>query len=656
MPPVDPYAGVGSDPYAGIGRRPTTDDLGAAYHRGELPPDAAQRYEAAALQGAVHDPAAARTAFLRQQTQTFQAAGARPPVPAGVGVGGGVTAPNAIQQDDAAGHRLAGAALTGLQDNALGLLRSATNPSAAAVDSFTNGATWAASHLGQPQNRLAALRNGEARMSSVVSPDLPAAGRRVGMNVQPQNMAERGAYVAGGLAPGLVAGPEALLPLIGGGLGQFGAQEGVRALGGSDQDQQMAGQVGGIVGGGLGAGLSGLRARQVEVPASPLSPQRVLSNAGVDLTPGQMFGGAVHRVEDAATSIPFLGDAIKGAQRHGIETYNRVELNRTLAPIGQTVPRTVNVGREGVAYADKAISDAYNTALNPVTEIPPTPELRTTIQTAVDGVQHGAQRTNAQGIADDVLTRFAQPIDGQTWKALDSDLNREIANATTSDAPGANQLARALRTIRDAIRAPLPEETAGAVQKADAAYARMARFGAASSRAGTAARGGLVSPAQMDAAVRSGARGTPQYRRGQALGQDLTEPAMQVLPPTVPDSGSPLRHIIQAGGAVAAGEGAHMLGPEAQGAALVGGGLTAAGMAAYSRPIQALLNTIYRASGQLPGSRGAALETLRQAAVRDPSVLPAYQHALAYTKQLSIGFEPGPIVNGLRQLSRSPRP
>jgi hypothetical protein len=73
-----------------------------------------------------------------------------------------------------------------------------------------------------------------------------------------------------------------------------------------------------------------------------------LHDLGVQMTPGQIMGGAVKRVEDAATSIPFLGDLVKNAQRRSSVSLNTGVINdRVLSPIGKSLPQGMTGARGG---------------------------------------------------------------------------------------------------------------------------------------------------------------------------------------------------------------------------------------------------------------------------------------------------------------------
>jgi hypothetical protein len=367
---------------------------------------------------------------------------------------------------------------------------------------------------------------------------------------------------------------------------------------------------------------SGTRAR-----TAPPSDARLLSREGVQLTPGQMAGGAVQRVEDAATSIPVIGDSIREARIRGMESFNRAAINRTLAPVGQTLPGDARMGRNAIGAAQGQISDAYDNALVGVTATPDR-QFSQDVQTALfsRNLPRDAAEEVDSVIQNSLVRAGSGPIDGNTWKAVDAELRAaaDAADAASQNTPSMRFARDTLRDIRRAWQGMLersaPQARAG-VRAADEATANLVRVREASQGAGTAARGGVFSPADLNRAVRAGdsTAGNRAYASGEALMQDLTDPAARVLPSTVPDTGTPLRGIISAGGPAAL---LGQLGWATPEQLIIGLGTLGAGSALYSRPVQAALNALYRAKE--PGMVREALGQIAQLAARDPALAPLY--------------------------------
>jgi len=413
------------------------------------------------------------------------------------------------------------------------------------------------------------------------------------------------ARAAGSVGRAAVAGGA-----IGAGYGAAGAAPGNRLRG-----AVSGGAVGAATGAVTQAGANALSGYVSRAASAAPTPARQLSRQGVQLTPGQMLGGGWQRAEDAATSIPLTGDFVRNSQRRGIESFNRVAMDRVLEPVGGAAS---DIGRAGMRDTSQQVSGAYQQALGGVTVNPDQQFAQGVARVAQSQRVPPAMQGDLQAFVGDVQQRLSGPVDGATWKAVDADLAAAIRSA---DAGSAQQPAQ--RFLRDALR-DLRGEVGGlmertdpaayeAVRSADEATAMLSRVRKASQYTGTAARDGLFSPSDLNRAVQGmdTSAGNRQYGQGEALLQDLTDPAMQVLPRTVPDSGTPFRSIITG---------------SPQG--LVVTGLTSIPTAIiYSQPVQQILNALYRSSN---GSQSAAaLQQLAQLAARNPSLVQLYNELLA---------------------------
>lgn len=381
----------------------------------------------------------------------------------------------------------------------------------------------------------------------------------------------------------------------------------------------VGGGVGSVTGAGFQAGGNALAGR-LAAPPRPPSPQRVLSRQGVDLTPGQMLGGGFQRAEDAMTSVPVVGDSIRDTQRRGLQSLSRATTARVLAPIGGA---TDDIGRAGVRDTSQQVSQAYQRALagvqvvpdqtfaNEVAIVQQSPNLPPSVQ----------QELNAA--IGDVRSRLSGPIDGDTWKLIDADLGAAIrsANEASATVPSSRRLAQSLEQLRTSVGGLLERTDPNAfsqVRQADEASAMLQRLRKASQYTGTAARDGLFAPGDLNRAVQGmdTSAGNRAYAQGDALLQDLSDAAMQVLPQTVPDSGTPIRSLFAAG---SLGGGGLVVGVDP--VVVAGGaGAAAAGSLFYSRPVQTVLNQIYRATDGQQAS--AALQQLSELAARNPALVP----------------------------------
>ena len=350
--------------------------------------------------------------------------------------------------------------------------------------------------------------------------------------------------------------------------------------------------------GGIGAAISGPLG--VAIPAAiggvqrMIAPKSNVSNAanmlikeGVSLTPGQRLGGTVQMIEDAATS--FL-PPIRGAQARGIEDFNRVVINKALAPIGEKLSDKVPVGREAVAEMLEKASNAYKKLL---------PNLRFNMDTQFRS-QLNEVIDNAQFLSDATLKKFNKVVEknlaskldnkmgmsGESFKKAEETLGKLATTLSKSTDEDAVQLTGAVKQLQTLMRESLERTNpsqAAQLKNANKTYRMISIVEDASAKA-PGKFNGVFNPSQFDRAVK-GAKtmGKPkrQYVKGQATMQELSDPAVQRLSPTIPESGTAPRFLT----ALRAGGGAGAIDPTA-------GAITGLVAGAYTRPGQQILNAL----------------------------------------------------------------
>lgn len=412
--------------------------------------------------------------------------------------------------------------------------------------------------------------------------------------------------------------------------------------------------VGGLLGAAVGAPTAGLLdaggQRAIQGAANRFaagpSPQRRLSRQGVDLTPGQAAGGILRRVEDGLTSVPILGDAIRGAQRRGLGTFDNVATNTAIEPIGVNLADTA--GRAGVRSADDAISNAYTQALQGTNYAFDAPATAALTQVRRPDRITADMRRNLNAILDSTLEPLnAGPVTGQVWKEVDSQLASAIraADRGSASAPEQRILRDRLQEAREAVGGAMERANPNAyaaVRNADRASAQYRLVRKASADVASAGRGGDASPATLNRAVVA-AGGERQAARGESLLQDLTDDAMAVMPSTVPDSGTPFRGLLSLG---ALGGGAATVGADAGLLAMGIGGLGAASTL-YGPTVQRAFNAIYRATDRQTAD--SALGELQRAAARNPALQSHYEAAARHVRETfgRPSQEPAPASTGL---------
>lgn len=306
----------------------------------------------------------------------------------------------------------------------------------------------------------------------------------------------------------------------------------------------------GAVGGAVAPVVIGGVARMVSPRTDPNAA--ALMAEGAQLTPGMLLGKTANRLEQGMTSIPFVGDVIKARRGEAMESFNRVAIDRVLEPLGLRLPANIPMGREAVAHAHRAVTDAYDQLLPQLT-IRADPTLANNIVQLMGNASHlepGLETTFRNIVRDKVFRHFSPSggMTGQAFKETESEIGRLARDYSTSSVASERQLGGALQQMQAEMRQLLERSNPGHAQELRAinsAYADLLRVQGAAAKTG--ARGenemGVFTPAQLNQSVRtldpSMRKGS--FARGEARMQDLGDRARMVLDQTVPDSGTPYR-------------------------------------------------------------------------------------------------------------------
>jgi hypothetical protein len=298
---------------------------------------------------------------------------------------------------------------------------------------------------------------------------------------------------------------------------------------------------------------------------------RMLREAGVNLTPGQILGGFTKRMEDAATSIPVVGDLITSAKASSREEFNRAAANRALAPIDEILPQSVATGHDSVRYAGDKLSEAYQNLL-PRLSINPDSDFTRNIAGISTSAQQVLPRDQFQQFRkilqnNTVLNRLGSPnagsITGTAMKEADSALGKLARQYGKSAIASEQQLGEALGNVQRELRRLTIRsnpEFAPQLNAIDYGWSQLVPLETAAGRAGANANfeAGVISPQQYQTAVRGM---DPSVRnRATARGtngdlQAFAEAAGNVLPSTMGDSGTARRLLV--GRALGAGAGGY---------------------------------------------------------------------------------------------------
>lgn len=268
--------------------------------------------------------------------------------------------------------------------------------------------------------------------------------------------------------------------------------------------------------------------------------QKALLDAGVKLTGAQMAGSAIKAFEDALGSSPWTAFMVKGAQRGSMESFNGVVINQALSPIGEKLTEG-KIGREAIAEAESKISNYYNKLL-------PNLQFRADKNFAGDVANirkdFAGQDRGLLGRFDDFVDAHIAPrwqkggvLDPKDLKTIESQLGQMSRQLYNSEKSEDRFLARQFNDLTAAIRDQLVRNNPGAaadLRNANSAWAMFKRAQDASTR--DPKSGGVFSPHQFSSSVQKGNKS--KMARGEALMQDISDPAAEVLPSKVPDSGT----------------------------------------------------------------------------------------------------------------------
>jgi len=445
-------------------------------------------------------------------------------------------------------------------------------------------------------------------------------------------MIPAGGYIAGGATGGARASRAATVGAGVGGATGFGNAEGPLV-------ERLAPTIEGI---GIGALTGAVGQRVVDrfargAPGVDMTTARQLSREGVQLTPGQMLqeapliGGFLRGTEDRLAGFPLVGDAIQGARTRGLETANIAGAQRGLTPIGETIPPKIAPGYEAVEYVQDRLGQAYADVLSRVSPTIDAP-LDTGIAEILADAPASMGDARARQLAEILSSRVMRNVDpetrrisGEEFKRIETVLGqqqRELARSVDSDQRALGLALSDIRSeFRDALARQYPAE-APRLQQINTGYANLVRIEDATGTAGAMQRGGVFTPAQLANAVRRNTGSRSQRGAGTGLMRDLATNMGDVLPSTVPDSGTAGR-----AGLAALLAGGYYLKPEIAIPVI-------AGVAPYTKIGQGLINWIYRATD--PEQARPALAEMARLAQQNPELQQYYVQAAEHVARLAL--------------------
>lgn len=414
--------------------------------------------------------------------------------------------------------------------------------------------------------------------------------------------------------------------------------------------------IGGLVGAGTGyLGQRGVD-RLTRSAANParVSPARALSREGVELTPGQMVSGlpvvgpVLRTLEEASSTVPIAGAMVSNARDRSVNTFNRAALNRVLEPLGEAFPtglraQIARIGRgaenpesgyEAVRNVQGIVSRAYDRALDGV-EVRPDQTFYDDLGEVVVNASEQMTPQLTEQLARVLQNRVFRTLEesdsvltGQAFKRAESEIGALAREQRVSLDPANRALASALDDTRDVLRdlvARQRPDRAPQIQAVNRAYSNLVPIEEATGSGVAEATEGVFTPTALsNAAKRSQTRRTRAAGEGRM--QNLTAPGRSVLNSRIGDSGTATRGGVTAlmSGGVGTGS---LINPGVAIPTIVGVN------ALYSRPAQAALNAVYRATDSRAASE--LVQELARLAQRDPALVPYYDGAVQHVLGLA---------------------
>lgn len=346
------------------------------------------------------------------------------------------------------------------------------------------------------------------------------------------------------------------------------------------------------LGGAVGLGLNLLGKVGGAVVGGATDPStRLLADEGVTPTPGALLGRGFKRVEDALTSLPAVGDIIRGGQRSALEQFNQAAANRVLAPLGQQVPGNL-VGHNMIDYVEQQLSRKYDDIL-PHVSLTPDPQFKNELANIVANAKEDLPGPQLERFRDIVGTQFSKDngsgvLSGDTLQGIMSKLKMlkgRYASSQDVDQRGLSDLLdQTVGAMGSALERQNPAYADG-LKAANQGWSQYVLLRRAASGQDALKNGGIFTPNALLGSVRAETGSKATLAKGQGRMQDLAQAGVDMLAPSVPDSGTTGRAIVNA---LAAGPalGAGYLFPKTA-AALGAGTAAAAGM--YSKTGRNLL-------------------------------------------------------------------
>jgi len=327
--------------------------------------------------------------------------------------------------------------------------------------------------------------------------------------------------------------------------GVMGGAYGGLATDSSDPvDKAIGTTIGGLTGGTL----------QKVAPYATESAKNLIKR-GVPVTVGDAVGGGLKKVEEALTSVPFVGSAISGAKEKAKKGFDKAVFEEVLEPLNPLLVNTKQSlkgleGRDLYAKTAKVISAQYDKIL-PKLNMPN----RTILQDKFDDVilneaevlTGNAQKVFLEKIDKIIYSKFddAGNISGQNYKKAISEVRAEVRKYRKSTEPVNTDIASSFGTIEKAMADALKETNPAqkmALDAIDKSFRRLLPV----ERAVIASEGGEFTADQILRQIRyqDGTLRKKSFAKGEAEMQPLVEAGQNTIKQRLNNSGTADRSMI----------------------------------------------------------------------------------------------------------------
>jgi hypothetical protein len=284
-----------------------------------------------------------------------------------------------------------------------------------------------------------------------------------------------------------------------------------------------------------GAGALGGRAlfRGLGGVVRPTAQAQELLDQGVRMTPGQAGGGAMGSLakmyEGAIGEFPLIGSAVRGAQKQGLDDWNRAMLQRAeggASVVPDRISHTAPIGQPGLSNVKGAYDKAYGEFFPQNTVLRFTDEGAKAFDADLATLRSRLPdhlRGRFDEFATDIADRIKAGVPAPLWKETITGDIQAIADSAYRN--GDNSLVRAFAGMRGKILdrmnaahikdAPNPHELVGT----DAGYRDYKVLQAAGRKGAAVRRGGTLYPS--DVVVEAAKKGATGLEKDALAAQEM---------------------------------------------------------------------------------------------------------------------------------------